>query len=362
MIYSYTYLSHDIQKFHVGINSFFGKMIDLDVPEFDETQHVDSWFLPAVNASKTLLLGNLKMFVQEYYQLADAEKANLKVVFEANQNIKELCCGNGTPMKFSAITNENFRDHLKDFYETLWKRLGNKNTGVNQEVEALCGKVHTHYQDWRKLPEHKGKLCPFCGLSGLFPPDSPHRPAYDHYLPKSEYPFIAVNFENLVPMCHNCNSYEKTTTDPLEDEGVRRIVFYPYDPLPENHFEAKIIVDEAYSLGEYSTRLNAIQWHFDFFSSGAHEVRLDAWDSIFRLKERYVGELKEQESNWFEDIKLKFREKPEGQSFSDFKEKYLRGIHRAISTSERSIVRFAYAKYLLNEVGIEEDLKLLVAA
>ena len=39
------------------------------------------------------------------------------------------------------------------------------------------------------------------------------RPEFDHFLPKSRYPFFAISFYNLIPSCHICNSNLKRDID-----------------------------------------------------------------------------------------------------------------------------------------------------
>lgn len=56
--------------------------------------------------------------------------------------------------------------------------------------------------------KHKLRACPSCGEDG-----SPG--TLDHYLPKEEFPELSVFFENLTPMCDQCQerkgaSYKKT--------------------------------------------------------------------------------------------------------------------------------------------------------
>lgn len=362
MIYSYTYLDHDIQKFHIGVYGFFEKLFELDLPNLDINQHIADWFQDAVQASPSLLQGNFQTFVVNYHGLQDpAEKENLRRVFEANQNIKSLCDGSATPMKYTSISNQTFQTSLKEFFISLWKRLGSKERGVNLQVETLCGKIGNHYQQWRQLEAHQTKLCPFCGLYTLLPSVSPHRPAYDHYLPEAQYPFVSVNFENLVPMCHDCNSYEKSTKDPLSDNGESRVVFYPYDTLPEDHFEPSIVA-ELYNIERNSTLLRQIGWSLSLSSTTLSTNQLKSWDSIFRLKGRYQDILHEYEKTWFDEIKNKFKSRPFGQVFEVFRNNYLSDIRKEICYTERSIVRYAYASFLLHETGFEEDLNLLIAA
>ena len=56
--------------------------------------------------------------------------------------------------------------------------------------------------------------CPYCGIADIKGQHHRLKDAYDHYLPKSIYPFNSVNFKNLAPMCHECNSSYKLAKEP----------------------------------------------------------------------------------------------------------------------------------------------------
>ncbi|MFB2553388.1 HNH endonuclease [Ensifer soli] len=71
-------------------------------------------------------------------------------------------------------------------------------------------------------------ICPFCGIGSIKRAHFKEREAYDHYLPKSIYPFNSINFRNLAPACHECNSSYKLTKDPAHSGVGRRKAFYPY--------------------------------------------------------------------------------------------------------------------------------------
>jgi hypothetical protein len=362
VIYSYKYIDHPIQKFHEGINYFFEKLIDLDLGEYDENQHTPAWFKKSVNASSTLLLGNLKSFVTTFHGLSADEKRNIKEVFEANQDIGDLCRGNGHPKKYGAITNEVFRDALRAFYDTLWTRVSKKDNCVNAEVEKICGKIITHYKAFRKDVQHNLKICPFCGLDGMLPSGSVNREAYDHYLPKAQYPFIAVNFKNLAPMCHHCNSTEKTIDDPLEDTGSRRVVVYPFDSLPDDHFEPRVFKTNSYSESFHSTLLKAIDWDIELTSSKLNVDQLEAWDNIFRLKGRYREFLDDYEQTWFGHLLKDYQNRSKAKNFTEFRTEYLKDLKKDIPTTIWWAVRYAYFYFLLYEDDIEEDLNLITPA
>lgn len=61
------------------------------------------------------------------------------------------------------------------------------------------------------------RICPFCG-EGM--PKN-----LDHFLPKSEYPFLAVTPDNLVPSCRDCNM-EKNSDKPVNNEDVPLHPYY----------------------------------------------------------------------------------------------------------------------------------------
>lgn len=48
--------------------------------------------------------------------------------------------------------------------------------------------------------------CPYCNRSYIFTSSkSGTRPQYDHYFPKSKYPYLALSMYNLIPCCSICN-------------------------------------------------------------------------------------------------------------------------------------------------------------
>lgn len=81
------------------------------------------------------------------------------------------------------------------------------------------------------------RVCPYCGRAFVFRVEKKGKngivsvkPQLDHFLPKRKYPFLAMNFYNLVPCCTQCNMAPcKVDNDPL-DSTLNRIQFlmHPY--------------------------------------------------------------------------------------------------------------------------------------
>lgn len=81
-------------------------------------------------------------------------------------------------------------------------------------------------------------VCPFCNriyTTTLF--NRSVRPAFDHFYPKSIYPYLAVSLFNLIPICDICN---KAKSDRIDS------IIYPYDESFDECFESNIPVHAAF--------------------------------------------------------------------------------------------------------------------
>ena len=76
------------------------------------------------------------------------------------------------------------------------------------------------------------KTCPYCNREYTFSRklrnDREVHPEFDHFYPKSKYPYLALSLYNLVPSCHSCNHLKSKNEIDLnpyyksfEDDGLR---------------------------------------------------------------------------------------------------------------------------------------------
>lgn len=81
------------------------------------------------------------------------------------------------------------------------------------------------------------EICPYCGRSYIYYADHPTRsnpmtmvkPAIDHFLPKDVYPYLAMNYYNLIPACTTCNNSPcKWTNDPIGTTRNQEYLIHPY--------------------------------------------------------------------------------------------------------------------------------------
>lgn len=76
-------------------------------------------------------------------------------------------------------------------------------------------------------------ICPYCNRSYIFTSSkNGTRPQYDHYFPKSKYPYLALSMYNLIPCCAVCNGlkHDKNTHEtpiiyPYTDSYGEKAVF-----------------------------------------------------------------------------------------------------------------------------------------
>ena len=282
MIFPYKYAIHSLDKLHKYIEHLV-----LDVwckadknTKFDILMlHKD--FKPVVVAVSKNKNDYLLKPIQEIYilfsKLDTADKTKLSNGFRANNDIKGLCIGKSKPLRYDDI--KAFSEPLAIALNPFFKNLYTKLLGI-KIVKTECGDLNERYKEFM-VSNSKGK-CPFCGLEDIKSEKLRVRDAYDHYLPKDIYPFNSINFKNLVPACHTCNSSYKLVKDPIHSSSKKmpRRAFYPFGKtIPEYNLNVRIK-----SIDFKNPKKNALSVSFNSTSS-MEEV--NSWLDVYGIKERY---------------------------------------------------------------------------
>ncbi len=169
-----------------------------------------------------------------------------------------------------------------------------------------------------------------------------YKEAYDHYLPKSKYPFTSMNFMNLFPMCTDCNSKEKGKDDIILKNGKKRIVSYPFD----KHGVAKSLVIKPVNKNGIKVRsklLKNIDWDFEISMAKSNDERVDSWNNIFGIKKRYKLRVSTLETIWFEWLIDGYKDSLDDRVlFSVFKKRKLKEVKKQILTTEKGIIKYSY--------------------
>ena len=97
------------------------------------------------------------------------------------------------------------------------------------EIQKEFERVYTNFSNRKFGHQWAEKLgvtvCPYCNRSYIFTVEKEARngkarPQYDHFFPKSKYPYLAVSMYNLIPSCAVCNG-GKSNVDSFKDQKVQ---------------------------------------------------------------------------------------------------------------------------------------------
>ncbi|WP_460645922.1 HNH endonuclease [Leclercia adecarboxylata] len=208
--------------------------------------------------------------------------------------------------------------NLKELSEqlgTFFKGLYSQSLLDLAALRAKIGDIDDHYKNFVQI--NKVGKCPFCGISDLLSEYHTKREAYDHYLPKALYPFNSINFRNLVPACHYCNSSYKTSKNPAytpkDPAGSvrRRAVFYPYKPVTHAiDLQVTLHTSDIENLAPNDIALQ--------FGPEAVAEEIDTWKDIYGIEERYKAKLCGENDGkyWLTQVLDEWRE--DGRNPTDF--------------------------------------------
>jgi len=285
MIYFYTRVeNHNIEKLHKYLDYFYRAMFAEASTTFALDVLIDPDFTDAVEKYKEQILDKLEKIFNDYFSLEYTEKEIVQQAYQNNNNIEGICRGACCPIKYEELP-DGIRDSIKSLYDNLWEPI----LGYARLVDS-CGTVKQHFNDFRIQNPHL--VCPFCGLEGLLCEYDDGRDDYDHYIPKAQYPFNCVNFSNLIPMCHHCNSKNKGQVDPVftkDRPPARRILFYPF----ENNGSQTITI----RIDASTIDLTGDDWDIEIDCEPLTiGNKVNAWNEIFRIKKRYQAPIRKTSS------------------------------------------------------------------
>lgn len=270
-----------------------------------------------------------------------AVKQQIEQGFRDNNSIEELCCNltHCNPMVFKTLKtlNEELASKIQAFFTSLYEDV----LDLADTKKALGADLKHHFEEFGKL--NKTGKCAFCGLENLESPESKFRSAYDHYLPKATYPFTAINFKNLAPICEKCNSKHKLQNDPIWDKNTktRRKTFYPFSTSHprdlEIHLSLKTIDLE---------NLKTDDIDLDVVSNSAPD-QVKTWKEVFGIVGRYKDKCTygEDREYWIKQV-FEYSDYSEEEKAVTSKDRYIEKIIRSAESSPWAHGNFLKAKFL----------------
>lgn len=135
-----------------------------------------------------------------------------------NLLLGEIECLRSAIQEIGQITDDN----VKTAFGYLYEKFTNRNIG-----KSWAEKIGV-------------KICPYCNRNYIFTLRYLGvRPQYDHFFPKSLYPYLALSMYNLIPCCAICNS-AKHDADTYDNNLSEENFIYPFRDSYGEQFSFKI--------------------------------------------------------------------------------------------------------------------------
>lgn len=312
MLFRYKYINHEIEKFQKYCDFLFihvwskarGAFDSSKLNQYPELQTIYETLHYDDGDWAQFFNSSIENIYTEFLKLGKAQRKELKRWYLTNNRIQSLCMNtNLRPVKYSDIQVKYPRLSilLKTFYERLYG-------STSPFILAIFGNLKelkkSHYTDFinKNFDGHEG-ICPFCGLNSIKGNDHTKLEAYDHFIPKGTYPFNSINFRNLAPMCHECNSSYKLeqnplmNIDPLTKEVNRRKAFFPYSTEKCNiNIQVELRNPDLKTLTKEEIGITTTCF--------GKADELESWMEVFGIEERYRAKLlgKKAGINWYNKL------------------------------------------------------------
>lgn len=297
MLFPYTYVPHQMEKMQEFIDFIFyevwckapaGDKFGFDLFNcMPALREVIVTFHYSDTNDAEFFNTHLERIYNLFAKLKVAQINQLRAWYQANNNIEEVCSKDPST---SPIRYNDFPTDLKDVKAELAAFFKNLYSHINNATlkKAGIGDIDDHYKSFVKT--NKTGKCPFCGINDLLGEYHSKREAYDHYLPKAIYPFNSINFRNLVPACHHCNSSYKTSKNPAytpkDPSGTvnRRAVFYPFTTAPHSiDLHVELRKTDIANLEPEDINLT--------FGPTVVNEQIETWIDVYDIEERYKAKL-----------------------------------------------------------------------
>jgi len=325
MLFAYKYVPHSMEKMQEFIDFIFyevwckaprNSIFELELFDTNpELKGLMESFYYGDTQGGDFFYGQVERIFKLFTKFNESQIHQLKKWYEANNNIEKICANDPTSQAIRYADINITLPELSKQLALFFKELYSPKLLDLAALRKIIGKIDDHYQVFSEA-NNTGK-CPFCGITDMLGVYNTKREAYDHYLPKAHYPFNSINFRNLVPACHYCNSSYKTSKDPMLvpmdpcSQSNRRKVFYPYASSAHNieiTIELKILdIDQ---LTPIDVQIN--------FGPDELEEEIKTWRNIYGIDERYKANLCSQNNGkyWYFQVMDEWKE--DGLSPSSF--------------------------------------------
>lgn len=292
MLFPYTYVPHQMEKMQTFIDFIFDEVWckaptsgPFDLNLFDanaELREVMEAFYYSDAQGADFFYGHVERIYGLFSALTAVQINQFQQWYQGNNDLEKVCANDSAShlARYAdiAVNHKDLAAQLGTFFKGLYSQ-----SLLNlAALRAKIGDINDHYQTF--VATNKSGKCPFCGIGDIKGEHHSKREAYDHYLPKALYPFNSINFRNLAPACHECNSTYKLSKDPAHNLAGRRKAFYPFAAAVQ-------IIDIQVALQHSdieNLKLTDVQMQF---GPAAITEEIETWKDVYGIEERYKSKL-----------------------------------------------------------------------
>ncbi|MEF8746832.1 MAG: HNH endonuclease [Candidatus Accumulibacter propinquus] len=295
MLFPYTYVPHQMERMQEFIDFIFrevwcrapiGLVFHPDLfdgnPDLKEVMSEFGFSATTAERGKAFYK-DVKAIYELFARLSPQEIDQFKQWYQGNNDLEKVCANDPAAQIARYADIDPAHPQLGGKLSAFFKGLYPSMLGL-APLRAKIGDIDDHFKTF--MQTNRAGKCPFCGINDLLGEYHSKRDAYDHYLPKALYPFNSINFHNLVPACHHCNSSYKTSKDIAFTQRDparlvhRRKAFYPYSGI---HHTIDVTVDlknaDLYHLKPEDVELQ--------FGPSTFADEIETWKDVYAIEQRY---------------------------------------------------------------------------
>ncbi len=292
MLFPYTYVPHQMEKMQAFIDFIFHEVWckapatgPFGLNLFDanaELREVMEAFYYSDAQGADFFYGHVERIYGLFSALTAVQIDQFQLWYRGNNDLERVCANDTTAhlARYADIA-VNHKD-LAARLGTFFKGLYSQSLLSLAALRAKIGDIDDHYQAF--VQTNKAGTCPFCGIGDIKSEHHSKREAYDHYLPKALYPFNSINFRNLAPACHECNSTYKLSKDPAHNPAGRRKAFYPFAAATQA-IDIQVVLQHS---DIEKLKPSDVQLQF---GPAAIIEEIETWKDVYGIEERYKAKL-----------------------------------------------------------------------
>lgn len=234
----------------------------------------------------------------ETMRLANDALLAAKIIWKSSISLYQYLYDVKNPYACPRTTPRMKRDNLRTLLTCKMDELPNKLKKIGEvNSDDLLNYVFCYDRFSEKdetldlLMDMDVPVCPYCNRLYTFTSRGKKgatRPQFDHYLPKSKYPYYAVSILNLIPSCGLCNQSKNAEDDkrvlyPYSEEFGDDVVFHTESKKKKGKFD--YLIGDLDAKNDFEVVLKPSRK----ISGTEFEKRVNNSIDIFHLQELYNG-------------------------------------------------------------------------